>query len=198
MSVEQTNSNALILRNVSSLQSASFFHYLRSQGIPMILARKYLKELHVYNEDTGNNFYAFGIRNVNDGYELKNPRFEGCIGPKSISFVRGTEVLHDEAHVFYSVMDFLSVLAYQGTSRVEWDAIILNGYDCLPQAFPYIKNYTYETLYTWLDNDAAGAAATQALHDLAEADGNFAVQPMNNIYVPHKDVSDWYRHWLDL
>ena len=201
MSVEQTNSNheaTLIVRKVYSLQNAAFIHYLRSKGIPMLLAKRYLKELHVYNIKTGNDFHAFGIENVNEGYELKNPCFEGCIAPKGISLIRGTEVLHDEAHVFNNVMDFLSVLAYQKTSRVEWDAIILNGLDCLPQAFPYIKNYSYKTLYTWLDNDAAGEAATKALHDLAEQEGNFVVAPMNNIYAPHNDVSAWHRCSLNL
>ena len=198
MSEEQPNCNnepTLILRNVSSLQNASFIHYLRSRGIPMLLAKRYLKEFHVYNNNTGNDFHAFGIRNVNEGYELKNPCFEGCIEPRGISFIRGTEVLHDEAHVFNTMLDFLSVLAWQKTSRVEWDAIILNGLNYLPQAFPYLRNYTYETIYTWLDNDKQGEATTQALHDLAKQEGNFVIHPMNSIYAPHRDVSTWHKRF---
>ena len=198
MSEEQTNRNnepTLVLRKVSSLQKASFIHYLRSRGIPMLLAKRYLKEFHVYNNNTGNDFHAFGIRNVNDGYELKNPCFEGCIEPRGISFIRGTEVLHDEAHVFNTMLDFLSVLAWQKTSRVEWDAIILNGVNYLPQAFPYLRNYTYETIYTWLDNDKQGEVTTKALHDLAEQEGNFVIHPMNSIYAPHKDVSTWHKRF---
>jgi Toprim-like/CHC2 zinc finger len=191
-------STTLSLRRITAVQNPTFIPYLDSRGIPFALARKYLKEAYVHNANTGADFYALAIANENGGYELRNKFFKGCIAPKSISFVRGTHLLHDEIHIFEGMMDFLSALSIQKDKKFEGDVIILNSLSCLQHAWPYIKNYSYKRLYSWLDNDAPGQKAGQILKEFTMEQAGMDFIPMNNLYAAHKDVNDWHRHKLGL
>lgn len=182
----------LTLSTVFDLQHTGLINYLQSRGIQLSLAKKYLKEVIVNNNKTGKKFHAIGWQTVCEGYEVRNKVFKGCIGSKSISFIRGKQVPAVEIHVFEGIMDFLSAVSEQKGQQFVGDAIILNSVSCLPQAFPYIKNYAYRSLYTWLDNDTAGTLATHALKELAEKEGILTFQAMNKTYAPHKDVNAWH------
>ena len=188
----------LELKKLTNIQNPAFDTYLHARGIPLSIARKYLKEAHIHNKHSGKSFFALAFRNENGGYELRNKFFKGCIAPKGITFIRGTTVLPEEVHVFEGIMDFFSALVYQKKLRFEGDVIILNSTVCLQEAFPYIKNYTYKKIFTWLDNDAAGQAATMALSNLAKEEGRFVIHPMNTLYSPHKDVNEWHMTKLEL
>lgn len=188
----------LSLRRVSSLQNTSLISYLKSRGISAALAKKYLKEVHIYNTDTGKNFFALGLLNEGEGYELRNNLFKGCVAPKNITFIRGTQSMPKEIHVFEGFMDFLSALAEKNTDRFEGDTIILNSVSCLKHAFTYIANYTYRTVYSWLDNDAAGINAAQGLKEFVLSQGNLALRQMNRVYAKHKDVNAWHMQKLGL
>jgi hypothetical protein len=185
-------------KEVYDLEHPGLVDYLESRGIPLLLAKKYLKEALVRNAYTDRKFYAISFRNEGNGYELRNKFFKGCISPKSISFIRGTKVPAEEIHVFEGFMDFLSALSYQRGNRFEGDVIILNSLICLAQALPYIKNYTYKMLYSWLDNDEAGQKATKALKEFAAKEKNLTFKSMNETYAPHKDVNAWHMHKLEL
>lgn len=188
----------LELKALTSVRNGTFDLFLHSRGIPLSIAKKYMKEARIDNKHSGKSFHALALKNENGGYELRNKFFKGCIAPKGITFIRGTKILHDEVHVFEGVMDFFSALIYQKKHRFEGDVIILNSTACLQEAFPYIKNYTYKTVYSWLDNDAAGQAATMALQKLALEEKKFTIKPMNSLYSPHKDVNEWHMHKLEL
>jgi len=181
----------LDLRKLSALQNPLFISYLNTRGIHFPLAKKYLKEATIYNKHTGKSFQALCLRNENGGYELRNKFFKGCIAPKGISFIRGSKFLPEEIHVFEGLMDFLSALMHEKKSQFEGDVIILNSISCLKESFIYIGNYSYKTIYTWLDNDVAGKNATKALYEFAKHHGDLKFSPMNKIYTKHKDINDW-------
>lgn len=197
---EDTDSNApaLELRTVSPLQNPLFINYLSSRGIPLTLAKRYLKEANVRNSYTGKTFSAIAIQNESGGYELRNKFFKGCIAPKDIAFIRGRNPVPNEVHIFEGFMDFLSALIYEKTLRFEGDAIILNSVSGLNQAWPYLKGYGYKSLYTWLDNDSAGETATQSFRKFAKEQKINSFQAMNQIYAPHKDVNAWHMNRLEL
>lgn len=184
--------HTLALTRVSELEHRGLINFLQSRGIPLSLAKKYLKELIVSNANSGRKFHTIGLATESDGYELRNKVFKGCIGAKSISFIRGSRIPAIELHVFEGMMDFLSAVVEQKNHHFMGDVIILNSVTCLPQSFPYIKNYVYRSLYTWLDNDEAGKSATEDLKELAEAEGILTFQAMNKTYAQHKDVNAWH------
>ena len=82
---------SLILKTKKPIQHVGLIHYLDKRGIPLSVARQHLNELHVRNQRTNKNFFALGFANKEGGFELRNPFFKGCLGPKTISFIRGSE-----------------------------------------------------------------------------------------------------------
>lgn len=183
---------ALTLSKVYDLQDNVLITYLQSRGIPLAVAKKYIKEIIVNNANTGKRFHAIGLPTESEGYELRNKAFKGCIGAKSISFIRGSQVPAVELQIFEGIMDFLSAVSLQKDFSFVGDAIVLNSVACLPQVYPYIKGYVYRSIYTWLDNDKAGHYATKALQDLSEKEGLLTFQTMNKTYAPYKDVNEWH------
>lgn len=183
---------SLKLEGVGNLRRQELIDYLKERGIPENLGRRYLKEAFVRNFRTGKVFFSLALRNEEEGYELRNAFFKGCIGQKHITFIRGTQSPASEVHVFEGVFDFLAALAAQDKDGFPGDVIILNSTSCLPLAFGYIKNHTYETLYAWLDNDDAGKRATEILRKTAVIEERLFFREMNKTYLPFKDVNDWH------
>lgn len=188
----------LIKKEVTRLKSAGLLNYFESRGIPTLLAQRYLSEVYVRNRTNHSNFYAAGLENVDGGFELLNKAFKGCIAPKSISFVRGIDPIPDCVHVFEGIMDFLTAALYQPNNRLKGDVIILNSVACIPQALPYISNYTYKTVCLWLDNDTAGRKATQILADFVQQQPQMVCKTMNRLYQNHKDLNKWHMTKLGL
>ncbi len=183
---------ALTVSAVGPLKHLSLISYLESRGISPAVAQKYLKEIVVSNAKSGKQFHAIGWPTESEGYELRNKYFKGCIGAKSITFIRGKQVPAVEIHIFEGIMDFLTAVESQKDAQFMGDVIIMNSVYCLPQVSPYIKNYVYRSIYTWLDNDNSGELATNALKQLAEQESILTFQTMNKSYAPYKDVNQWH------
>lgn len=188
----------LELLGATTLQCRNLLNYLESRGITLAYAKKYLKEVQFRNGKKGKSYYAIGILNENGGYSLRNKFFKGCIAPQGISFIRGKKVLPNEIHIFEGFFDYLSALSFQKIPRFEGDTIILNSTNNLSQSFPYIKNYSYKTVYSWLDNDKTGKQAAQNLSKMIAEEGNLKLGLMNSVYKGFKDVNEWHMHRFQL
>jgi hypothetical protein len=179
----------ILVQAVSPIKHAGLIAYLEERGIRLETAQNYLREVLLLNHNTGKMFTALCLENEGEGYELRNQFFKGCTGPKSISFIRGTKLPAEEINLFEGFFDFLSVVQSEPDGKFEGDVIILNSLACLPQAVPYISNYHYKTVRTYLDNDDAGNSTTMTLKELAKVEG-CAFKPMNESYAPFKDVNE--------
>ncbi len=188
----------LSLRNSSPIKQLGLINYLTTRGIPLYIAQKYLKELHVYNKETGKKFFALGLQNEEGGYELRNPFFKGCLAPKAISFIRGKNYPPQSISIFEGFMDYLSIVSQLKNKPLSGDAIILNSLSCLRQIYPYLKGYGYKTAYTWMDNDPSGETATLALGDFLKTQEGITHKPMNKVYAPFKDVNEWHISQLNM
>jgi hypothetical protein len=151
----------------------------------------------VQNAKSNKNFYAMGLQNEDEGFELRNQFFKGCVGSKAITFIRGTKIFPEEVHIFEAWSDFLSALAYCKVSQFEGDSIILNSTSLLKHAYVYIKNYSYKYVLSWMDNDKTGAKATQTLLEFAKENG-LTLKAMNPLFAKHKDVNSWHMNKLGL
>ena len=183
-------SETIVLQSMGEIEHKGLINYLAKRGIDIDLAKVYLKEAIVLNTKTDKKFHVLCLPNEESGFELRNEVFKGCIVAKAISFIRGATVPAKEVHIFEGFMDFLSALAEKG-NRFKGDSIILNSVSCLPQAFAYLKNYPYQSVNSWLDNDEAGALATQTVKEFADSTG-IRFQVKNKTYAPHKDVNEWH------
>ncbi|WP_198174878.1 toprim domain-containing protein [Spirosoma arboris] len=192
------NWSTLELRHKKPIQYAGLIHYLERQGISLALARHYLKEIHVRNRQTGKDFIALGFQTIDGGFALKTAYLERHLGEPAISFIRGTIPKPNAIHLFKNVMDYLSAISQLNGQRFKGDTIVLNAMSCLKQIVPYIHQYGYRTLYSWMDNDRAGDTATTTIADFVKTQAGLSHQRMNKLYALHKDVSAWHRHQLNL
>ncbi|MBD2704694.1 toprim domain-containing protein [Spirosoma sp. BT702] len=194
-----TNDDAsLILKSEKPIQHVGLIRYLEKRGISLDIARRHLKELRVQNKRTDKYFTALGFLNEEGGYELRNPFFKGCLRPKAISFVRGRVPKPQGIHLFEGFMDHLSAVCQLRGNGLTDDVIILNSLSCLKDIIPYIQNYGYQVLYSWMDNDEAGVKATATLTEFCQTQSDLRHIPMNKVYAPHKDVNAWHMHQRNL
>ncbi|WP_233219210.1 toprim domain-containing protein [Adhaeribacter arboris] len=186
------------LKSVKPIQHLALVRYLDKRGIPLPLAKRHLKEVHVQSLENGKEMFALGFPNEDGGYELRNPFFKSCVAPKTITFIRGAIPKPVEIHLFEGFMDYLSAVASCKQEQLNGDSIVLNSLSCLPEAFPYIKGYGYRILFSWMDNDAPGKKATKALAEFVRTEENLQHKPVNATFTPHKDVNAWHMHALGL
>ncbi len=195
MSAKQKQKLSLLA--AESIRHIALIHYLERRGIPLGIAERYIKQIRFRNLNTDKTMFALGWQNEDEGFELNNPNFKGCIGKKDIAFIRGTKPKPEGIHMFEGMIDFLSVITQQNGKPLVFDSIILNSVFCIKRAVPYIKNYGYRLGYTWLDNDKAGQQATNSLIQLFKEE-NMIHCPMNGVYRPFKDVNAWHMQSLQL
>lgn len=184
----------IVVNRILPIRDEAYQKYLELKGIPYDLAKIYLKSALVTNVVTNKRFSALAFENENCGFQLLNSNFKGYAAPDGVSVIRGSIPLPKEVHVFKNVMDFLSLLASQNRSILDGDSIILNSLSNLTGAFPYIRGYSYQTLYSWLDNDASSQKASEILNAFTyKQERRIAFRAMNKLYAGYRDVSRWHR-----
>ena len=151
---------------VQPLTNKALIGYLWSRGIPAEIGKRYCKE--VQYDVRGRHFFALCFMNILGGMEIRNPFFKGSYGVKAPSVITLSKSEHTPSCcVFEGFMDFLSyqtLLARYNDpviNPVPRDCIILNSTSMVQKAFPFIQ--VYDVAFTYLDNDAAGQQATDAI-----------------------------------
>ncbi len=183
---------SLVVKKTSSIQHKALLNYLTQRRIPLSVATPHLVQVFLYNPTSSKSFFALGMKNEEDGFELRNPFFKGSAGQKTISFIRGMVAKPSSINLFEGSFDYLSALAYQKVNRFADDTIILHSLSLISHALPYITNYGYRNAFTWLDNDTAGTKATHLLADFFATEDGLQHKPMNAVYAGHKDVNAWH------
>ncbi len=183
---------ALELRKSQPIENPGLIQYLHDRHIRLDIAGKHLKQVQLYNTNTGKFFVALGLTNELNGLELRNPYFKGSFKKKSFSFIRGRDPECKTVHVFEGMMDYLSIATCHNRSSLKGDTIILNSVSCLKPALAYVQSYPYQTVCSWMDNDPAGQLATEHLHDYCSTKDQIQHYRMNGIYNPFKDVNAWH------
>lgn len=176
------------------IQHPALERYLEERGIGVEVAKQYLQEVRVKNKETGSSLFALGLLNEENGYELRNSFFKGCVGKKSISVIRGKSPNFEAIHMFEGVMDFLSIVTDLPGGKLDHDAIVLNSLSNLSQASAYIHRFGYTRLWTWMDNDEAGQKAKANIQAFVENEAGLSHYPMNDSYKGFKDVNAWHVH----
>ncbi|UPT67646.1 MAG: CHC2 zinc finger domain-containing protein [Sphingobacteriales bacterium JAD_PAG50586_3] len=163
--------------------------YLQKRGLVLNDVKKHLKEVQVRNPKTGKTFAALGMKNDSRGYEIRNNILKSSVATKDITFIRGLSHKGQYIHIFEGFMDYFSAVSYQKEKQFEGDTIILHSLSNLKKAFPYIRCYGYQTLFSWTDNDEAGNKAITLIDEFVATEEGLAHVTMNRFYHPHKDVN---------
>ena len=170
------------------LKSPSLESYLRDRSINISIARMYLEVVQFYNKDTNKEYFGLGLKNQSGDYEVRNPKLKTVVGKKDISFIKGKGEGNNTITVFEGFMDFLSYLTALNKRHLQSDVIILNSTKLTDKAKDFIKENTYQKIYTFFDNDNAGQEA-----DLAFLEFGQKVTPCNHLYKDFKDYNDFHR-----
>lgn len=151
--------------------------YLQYRGV-WEAAAEHLKEIYYNVEDTKKNrkpFFAAGWKNENDGWEVRNKYFKGCLGKKGMSFIQGED---NRLAVFEGYLDFLSWKHEQTLNKPT--VLILNSLSFISAAIDRASKF--EVVDVFFDHDQSGKQATKQLLSA----------------IPHaKDRSDLYNAYND-
>lgn len=183
----------LVLKSKKQIENLGLIRYCEKLGISIDLAKKYLLELKVNQSDTNKDYYTLGFENDDGGFEIRSPFIKGCLGQKSLTFIRGFKEKSETIHIFKSVWDYLSLLSHLSIRSMRVDCIVLNSFACTRLAFPYIQYHTYKTVYSWMDNYPLGNQVTDLLEEFFKTQTDIKHIPMNKVYSPYTDVSKWYQ-----
>lgn len=183
-----------IIKSQKHIESAGLIEFLNKLGISLETANHYFHEVYVYNKQTQEKLKTLGFPNEDEGFELINPFMKGTYGTQTISFIRGTKPNAESLHVFKDSLDFLSFLDKIGGKKIVADVIIMHANTCLEHIKPYIQNYGYKQLYTWMNNDEDGKQAQDYIQNLISLEEDLKYTAMNNLYKPFKNVQSWYQH----
>jgi hypothetical protein len=193
---ETPHDETLVLQFVSSVKNTALIRYAENRGIPFKVVNDYLEEITFFNKKSGKKILALGIENESDGYEVRNPFFKSSLKAKAISIVRGKHP-QTRIHIFEGMMDFLSVVTMRNGKHFDDDVILLHSVTNLNKAAEFLKGNIYTDIYTWMDNDQGGNAATEAWKEFCQ---NHSLKhfPMNQTYKPYKDVNAFHMAKLEL
>lgn len=190
------DTKTLSLRKISPLSIDSFngralLQYLtEKRGIDADIAIKYLVEVQYRNNENGKTYFAVGIKNENEGYEIRNAYFKSSIGQKGVSVIKGKK--GGSATVFEGFMDFLSALTYFQTKDlsmfqniVESDVLIMNSASFHERTKEFLQSNQYNKVSLFLDNDTTGfKVKNMLLSELKEI-----ISDYSNLYQDHKDFN---------
>ncbi len=168
----------------------AIFQYLSSRGIPENLVRKYLVEIQYRNLIKDKVFFALGMKNQSDGYEIRSASdkmpFKSALIKRDISFIPGQskdKITH--INVFEGMTDFLSLLVLLNSNALGGDALIMHSLSSYSQSLDFINNNQYKTANLWLDNDTSGIKIAQKFKSEACAE----VLDQSDRYSKHKDLN---------
>jgi hypothetical protein len=176
--------------------------YLENQrGISVSLANKYLVEAVYTNTQTGKQYFGVAIKNVSDGYEVRNPYFKTSIGKKDFSFLKGKK--SNAVCLFEGFMDFPSaiinlymptadetardILLSPNKTALLPDIIILNSASFKESVLAFIKKQDYKFIHGFWDNDKTGLELKTYFEEHL---GFYRVISWNHLYQPYKDFNE--------
>ena len=175
--------------HLQPLQYNPLLSYLRSRHIDIVLGKKYCKEIW-YNHGK-KRYFGIAFENIQNGVEIRNPYYKGCMGHKDISIIHAASIgVQSAVCVFEGFMDFLSfkTLEKLGDERVcvgePCDYIVLNSVANLQRCLQRLG--AYEHVYCFLDNDKAGMEGCRMV---SKTYPNKVID-MSGHYREYKDVND--------
>lgn len=185
---DESPNDTFILNEVKTNFSPSIAQYMREKRkINFDEVKEFIAQVHFSNKE-GKAFFGIGMKNISNGYEVRNPFFKGSIGKKDLSFVKG--VGGDKVAIFEGMFDFFSAVTYFGKKEfLQNDILILNSVSFQTQAINFLKDRPqYKTLSLFLDNDKAGQ---EAAANFKNAFPNKEIEPSFALYLPHNDFNEF-------
>lgn len=187
----------IVLSNVSPIEDISLLDYMAEQGIPAKVSQNYLQQLKLYDRQTKKHFFALGMPNDDDGFELQNREYSGWISDKpdkkkrDISHIRGRKHPSRDLHVFLHMNDFLAMVAREKGHAFNGDVIILHTFDLLDVVPECLDLFKYKRLISWMPNNDYGKTAIDTLDAYCLAQPGCEHLPRNRFFARYETIREW-------
>lgn len=185
--VSQSDAPTEAIKAVKLIDNKALIRYAESRNIPYPLARKYLRE--VYYNHNGRTYFALGIGNDKEGFELRTKigsyDVKRCIGSKAITTINGQIASGKAINLFEGFFDFLSALSYYKADCPNYTTIILNSTSLISEALPTLKQYGQINAY--LDRDQTGQKVLAKLHEQG-----LPIVDRSTLYAGFNDFNEWW------
>ena len=167
---------------VHDIMHAALVQYLNLRGISLMIARIYCKEVWYKYKD--NQYFAIGLRNAKNGWELRNKIFKNSSSPKSYTYIQNNS---KQLIILEGMFDLLSFATIDQELLNTSDILVLNSIGFIKAIERHIPKY--ESVHLYLDNDKAGERATEYLTKRYEH-----VIDQSSSYKNHNDLNDLICH----
>ncbi len=177
------------------IRREDIYHYLmEDRALKKPIIDRYLLEVYYFNKKADKQFYAFGMRNRSNGYEIriasdapKYNKFKSALIARDITFLKGSQPSRRSINIFEGMTDFLSLLTVYDLTQLAGDSIILHSVSSYARAAEIIKGKedSYLEINTFLDNDTTGQKCTkQFQHDFGTL-----VKNQSPLFQPYQDLN---------
>ncbi|MEM8528073.1 MAG: toprim domain-containing protein [Bacteroidota bacterium] len=184
----------LELIKATSIEHPAILNYLtQERKLDVEAVQSNLVEVHYKNQSNHKHYFAFGIKNRANGYEIRSASdqivFKSVIGKKDISLITPSTQptqLSKSLFIFEGMLDYLSLLSQPKKLPLCQDYLMMHSTSNLENTLAYLSKHTYEQIHTFLDNDEAGKSTTKAL----QAKFGRLVSNQSFRFAPHKDLNE--------
>ena len=152
------NETQIDITKIQELTHPALIQYLSSRGISIAIAKAYCKE--VWYGYKNAHFFAIGLQNHKNGWELRNKFYKNSSSPKSYTSLKNN---HKQLIILEGMFDLLSLAMIKESLLIASDIIVLNSIAFIKDMEGCIHSYDKINLY--LDNDASGMHTTKYLLD---------------------------------
>lgn len=179
--------------SASEINNPVIISYLTKERLlDETLALNYLQEIKYKNLNNQKEYFAFGMKNLSGGYEIRVATdeypFKSALIKKDISYIQGISN-NKIVNLFEGMTDFLSLLTMMKTNNLLGDSIIMHSTKLLERTKEFIKEQPYVRINAFLDNDKAGKKA------VAELSKHFEnrISDQSDLYPLYKDINSLLR-----
>ena len=172
----------IVVTGEKKITHPALTQYLKSRSIPLKIANTYCKE--VWYTFKNAQFFAIGLKNNKEAWELRNKIFKNSCSPKSYTHIKRNK---NKLIILEGMFDLLSLAVFNEHLVKDSDVVVLNSISFIKNIETQISNY--ESVSLFLDCDNAGRNASNYLTTKYSH-----VFDKSDFYKNHKDLNEFLCH----
>ena len=173
--------NKIVIKKVKELKNSALLSYAKNRRIEPEILKQFCSEIHY--EFKGKLYFSIGLKNISDGWELRNKYLKCSSSPKNYSHFNNGK---DNLKIVEGLFDFLSLISLFPETLNDSDFIVLNSLAFKSRVVKLFPNYKSIDLY--LDSGKGGREATVSL-----IAGEIKCQDFSSIYKDFDDLNAFHQ-----
>ncbi|GIJ95357.1 hypothetical protein CAPN002_25750 [Capnocytophaga stomatis] len=158
--------NTYAITQITTPGSRKLIEYFKNRSISFETLKNHSKQVHYQVGE--NHFYGIGVKNVQGGYEIRNPFSKMKFGSSDVSELGKEKPGAKKIVVCEGITDSFSIieiLKRAGKNLDDYRFISLNSVTNAQKFIDKYLNQTYDGVFLLLDGDTAGDEATKKIQE---------------------------------